>query len=169
MQNEAERNENIKKLGELIKDVKFAMLSTVEGDGSLRSRSMASQQVEFDGDLWFFTGASSHKVHDIENNPQVNVAFSDPNDQNYVSMSGRATLVRDQQKAEDLWNVFYRSWFPKGLDDPDLALLRIEVAGAEYWDSPSSAVVHVYGLAKARLTGTPLSSGDKEKLNLSNV
>ncbi len=108
------------------------MLTTVEPDGSLRSRPMATQQVEFDGDLWFFTGASMHKVYDIENNPPCNVAFSDPNDQNYVSMSGRAALVRDKQKAKDLWNVFYRSWFPQGLDDPDLALLRVEVDGAEY-------------------------------------
>lgn len=66
MQNDAERNEHIKKLGELTKDIKFAMLTTVEPDGSLRSRPMATQQVEFDGDLWFFTGASSHKVHEIK-------------------------------------------------------------------------------------------------------
>jgi len=169
MQNDAEQNQNIKKLGELINDIKFAMLTTVEPDGSLRSRPMAAQQVEFDGDLWFFTGASSHKVYDIENNPQVNVAFSEPSDQNYVSMSGRATLVRDRQKAEDLWNVFYRSWFPKGLDDPDLALIKVEVDGVEYWDSPSSAVVHLYGLAKVMLTGTPPSPGDNEKLDLSNA
>ena len=93
MQNEAERNNSIKKLAELIKDIKFAMLTTVEADGSLHSRPMATQQTEFDGDLWFFTGVSSHKVHDIENNPQVNIASADPNDQSYISMSGRAHLV----------------------------------------------------------------------------
>jgi general stress protein 26 len=168
MKNEAERNESIKKLAELIKDIQFSMLTTVEADGSLRSRPMATQQTEFDGDLWFFTGVSSHKVHDIENNPQVNVAFSNPQDQSYVSIKGRAYLVRDQQKAKDLWNPFYRTWFPDGLDDPDLALLKIETEGAEYWDSPSSAVVHLFGLAKALATGQRPQPGDNEKLDLGN-
>jgi general stress protein 26 len=169
MQNDAERNERIKKLAELIKDIKFAMLTTVEEDGSLRSRPMATQQTEFDGDLWFFTGASSHKVYDIDNNPHVNVVFAEPDDQSYVSISGRAYLVRDQQKAKDLWNPFYRTWFPDGLDDPDLALLKVEVTGAEYWDSPSSAVVHLYGLAKALVTGQRPQPGDNEKLDLTNT
>jgi general stress protein 26 len=84
-------------------------------------------------------------------------------------MSGRAALVRDKQKAKDLWNVFYRSWFPQGLDDPHLALLRVEVDGAEYWDSPSSAVIHAYGLAKAVLMGRPPGPGDNEKIDLSNA
>ena len=57
----------------------------------------------------------------------------------------------------------------QGLDDPDLALLKIEVMGAEYWDSPSSAVMHAYGLAKAVLTGRPPSPGDNEQSDLSNA
>lgn len=166
MQNDAERNNSIKKLAELIKDIKFAMLTTVEADGSLRSRPMAAQQTEFDGDLWFFTGVSSHKVYDIENNPHVNLAFSDPNEQSYISISGRARLVPDRQKAEQLWTPFYRTWFPHGLDDPDLALLKVDVEGAEYWDSPSSVVVHLYGVAKAMVTGERPQPGDNEKLDL---
>ena len=168
MRTETQRNEGIKKLADLINDIKFAMLTTVEADGSLHSRPMATQQVEFDGDLWFFTGASAHKVHDIEQNPQVNVAFANPDDQSYVSMSGRAHLVLNRQKAEELWNPFYRTWFPDGLDDPDLALLKINVESAEYWDSPSSAVVHLFGVAKAMVTGERPEPGDNEKLELNH-
>lgn len=108
-------------------------------------------------------------MYDIAHNPQVNVAFANPDDQNYVSMQGRASLVRDKQKAKDLWNVFYRTWFPQGLDDPNLALLKVAVNGVEYWDSPSSAVVHLYGLAKAMLTGQSPSPGDNEKVDLSHA
>ncbi len=152
MQNDAAWNEHIKKLDELTNDISFAMLTTVEPHGSLQSRPMATHQMAFNGDLWVFTGASSHKVYNVENNPQVNVTFSDPDGQKYVAMPGRASLVLDTQKAKDLWNGLYRWWFPHGLDNPDLVVLKIEVDGAKEWDSPSRAVIHAYGLAKIVLT-----------------
>ena len=51
MEHQPDRAAAIKKLGELIEDIKIAMLTTVEEDGSLRSRPMGTQQVEFDGEL----------------------------------------------------------------------------------------------------------------------
>ena len=166
MSNDKERAEAIKKMGELIKDIKFGMLTTVDEDGSLRSRPMATQQVEFDGDLWFFTNASAPKVDEVEHDRHVNVSFAAPEKQRYVSVSGTARLVRDRKKAEQLWNPFYKAWFPKGLDDPDLALLKVHVGKAEYWDSSSSAVVHLVGFVKAVATGTPYQPGENEKINL---
>jgi general stress protein 26 len=157
-------NENIKKLHELIKDIRFAMLTTVEEDGTLRSRPMATQQFEFDGDLWFFTSADTPKVDEVQHHQQVNVSYSEPKDQKYVSVSGMAELVRDRQKIEALWNPIFKAWFPKGLDDPDLALLRVSVEKAEYWDSPSSGVVRLVGFVKALTTGKPYSGGDHEKI-----
>jgi general stress protein 26 len=135
---EADRADAIKTLGALIKDIKFAMLTTVEDDGSLRSRPMATQQAEFDGDLWFFTGASSAKVGEVQRDRQVNVSYADTDGQRYVSVSGTAQLVRDRAKIKELWNPIFKAWFPDGLDDPDLALLKVAVERAEFWDSPSS-------------------------------
>ena len=166
MMNDKDRDETIKKLRELIKDIKFAMLTTAGDDGSLRSRPMATQQTEFDGDLWFFTNASAPKVDEIRHDQHVNVSFSSPEDHRYVSVSGKAQIVRDRKKAEELWNPFYKAWFPEGLDDPDLALLKVPVEKAEYWDSPSSPVVHLIGFVKAVATGTRYQPGDNEKINL---
>ncbi len=163
---ETEREQSIKKLGELIKDIQFAMLTTVDEDGKLRSRPMATQRAEFDGELWFFTGASSEKVDEVEHEHQVNVSYADTEHQRYVSVSGAAQLVRDQQKARDLWNPAYKAWFPDGLDDPDLALLRVRVEKAEYWDSPSSTVVHLLGFVKALATGQRMEPGENEKIEL---
>jgi len=167
MVNRAERNEPVKKLGEMIEGIKFAMLTTAEADGTLRSRPMVTQQVEFDGDLWFFTHASDAKVDETQRNPNVNVSFAAPDDQRYVSVSGKAELVRNRQKAEELWNPMYKAWFPQGLDDPDLALLKVHVDQAEYWDSASSTMVHIAGFVKALATGQPYEGGENEKLNLS--
>lgn len=160
------REEQIRKLAELIKDIEFAMLTTVDEDGSLRSRPMATQQVEFDGDLWFFTRASAPKVGEVEQEQHVNVSFARPDKQHYVSVSGRARLVRERAKIEELWNPAYKAWFPEGLDDPDLALLKVSAEKAEYWEGNSSAVAHLIGLVKAAVTGTSYQGGENEKVNL---
>ncbi|MEZ4732374.1 MAG: pyridoxamine 5'-phosphate oxidase family protein [Caldilineaceae bacterium] len=157
---------DIQKLGELIEAIDFAMLTTVDTDGTLRSRPMSTQQVEFDGDLWFFTGADAAKVYEVNQEHQVNVSYAAPDDQRYVSISGWAELVRDRQKMEELWNPVYKAWFPDGLDDPNLALLKVHVEKAEYWDSPNGVVVQLVGFAKALVTGQRYQGGENEKISL---
>ncbi|MGI8654311.1 MAG: pyridoxamine 5'-phosphate oxidase family protein [Pyrinomonadaceae bacterium] len=166
MTNQADHNENIRKLGEMIKEIKFAMLTTAEPDGTLRSRPMATQATEFNGELWFFTAASAPKVDEIEQDHHVNLSYAAPDKNLYVSVSGKARMVRDKQKAEELWNPAYKAWFPKGLDDPDLALLKVSATQAEYWDSSSSAVVHLVGFVKALATGERYHPGENEKIDL---
>lgn len=166
MEEKKDRDEQIKKLAEMVKDIEFAMLTTVEPDGSLRSRPMATQKIEFDGDLWFFTRASSPKVDDVEHEQNVNASFARPEGQQYVSVSGKARLVRDRAKIEELWNPAYKAWFPEGLDDPDLALLKVSAEKAEYWDGNSSVVAHLVGFVKAVATGTAYHGGENEKIDL---
>lgn len=153
------------KLWRQIKNIKVCMLTTIDEDGTLRSRPMAGWQDAFDGTLWFFTRASSHKVHEIGNHHEVNLAYAEPDRQDYVSVSGRAELVRDPDKARQLWREYLTTWFPKGLDDPDMALLKVTVEKAEYWDAPSSAMVYLYGYAKAKLTGEAPKPGENEKVS----
>lgn len=143
----------LEQLREKIKGIRIAMLTTIDKDGSLRSRPMATQEAESDGELWFFTAAGSAKAGEVEHDQRVNVSYADPDDQRYVSVSGTARIVRDQAKARELWNPLLKAWFPKGLDDPELALLRVQVEKAEYWDSPSSKMVQLIGLLKAVTTG----------------
>lgn len=166
MTHHEERAASIKKLNALMKDIKFAMLTTAEADGTLRSRPMATQQVEFDGDLYFFTYADSPKVEEVEREHNVNVSYANPDDQVYISVSGLARLVRDRRKMEELWNPTLKAWFPKGLEEPNIALLKVEVEQAEYWDSPNSKMVQLAGFVKALATGKPIQGGENKKLNL---
>ena len=168
MEHQPDRAAAIKKLGELIEDIKIAMLTTVEEDGSLRSRPMGTQQVEFDGDLWFFTAASAPKVGEVQRERQVNLSYADADSQRYVSVSGSAQLVRDRRKIEQLWNPIFRAWFPQGLEDPDLALLKVTVERAEYWDAPSGKLVQLYGFVKALATGKRPGDeiADNQKIDL---
>lgn len=159
--------DSVEKLRGLIKGIRIAMLTTAETDGTLRSRPMGTQQTEFDGDLWFFTGKSSPKVAEIQRDQNVNVSYADPGDNRYVSVSGRAELIDDKAKEKELWNPFVKVWFPKGLHDPELTLLKIRVESAEYWDAPSSTMVNLVGFAKAVITGKPPENlGENEKLSL---
>jgi general stress protein 26 len=160
------RDEAIRTLQGLLKGIKFAMLTTVAEDGSLRSRPMAVQESEFDGDLWFFTEAGAGKVDEVQGDHHVNVVFADPDAQRYISVSGLARVVRDPVQVRERWSSTYKSWFPKGVDDPSLALLRVTVTAAEYWESPSSPVVRILGFAKAMATGQRQQPGQSTKLDL---
>jgi general stress protein 26 len=154
------------KLWSMIKDIGIAMMTT-DDEGQLRSRPMAARQAEFDGTLWFFTRADSHKVDEVVTSSRANVSYADPVHQNYVSLSGSVRLVRAPEQIRAHWSEAMRPWFPKGSSDPDIALLKVDVERAEYWDAPSSTMVHVTGYAKALLTGQSPHPGDHEKLQLS--
>jgi general stress protein 26 len=161
-----EHEAEIKEVAELIKGIKFAMLTTAEEDGSLRSRPMTTQQVEFDGSLWFFTSTATAKVGEINRDRHVNVSFADPDKQVYVSASGPARIVRDRKKAEELWSPLYKAFFPKGLDDPELALLRVDVETAEYWDSPGGSLARAFRFIKAAASHDPGAMGEHSKVHL---
>ena len=164
--NITERAAAIEKLNELTKDIHIAMLTTIDHDGTLRSRPMATQQIDADGILWFFTSAASHKVDEMQDHTQVNAAYAEAGDNRYVSISGSATISRDRQKIHELWKPMHKAWFPDGPDDADITLIKVDVHNAEYWDAPSSTMVHVVGFVKAVATGQRYEPGENEKINL---
>ena len=136
----------LKRLRKLIKGTRIAMFTTVASDGRLRSRPMANLKGGFDGDLWFVTKSSAPKTEEIRDNQHVNVAYANPEDERFVSISGLASLVRDPAKLEELWSRRLRSWFPAGKKDPDLALIRVRIDRAEAWDAKTASMVHLEGL-----------------------
>lgn len=142
-------------VAELVDRARLCMFTTMTEDGRHVSRPMALQDVEFDGDLWFFTYDDSPKVRQIQANPQVNVAFSDQKSSEWTSVSGTATLVHDRDRAEELWGAPLKVWFPDGLDTPGIALIKVHAESAEWWESPSSKVRQLIGAVRAAATGDP--------------
>lgn len=156
----------IRKFNELVADIRFAMLTTEQSDGELRSRPMVTQQADVAGCLWFFTALDTSKVSDIKNHQQVNVAYVSIEDQRYISVSGTGEVVRNPAKISELWSPLYRAYFPKGVDDPELALLKVTVSEVEYWDAPSSRMVRMAGWVKALVTRNPEAMGEHGKLDV---
>jgi len=151
----------------LIEDIKIGMVTTVDDDGTLRSRPLQTVGVDDDGSLWFFTSASSPKVMETKaDGGRVNVSYGNPAKYDFVSVSGTATLSRDRAEMRRMWTKWVEVFFPKGLDDPDLALLRVDVEKAEYWDAPGTAIGRLYAVTKALATGNTEGIAENRKLNL---
>jgi len=146
------REEAITRIWNLIGCVPVAMLTTTSPRGWLRSRPMVAQGSPFDGTLWFLTSRTAAKAADVRDRRQVNVSYVSPERDCYVSVSGVATLVDDREKARGLWNASYAPWFPKGLEDPDLTLIRVEAQEAEYWDPSTRRTVVISELLQMRPT-----------------
>ena len=156
-----------RKVWEMIREVQVAMMVTMDEEGRFRGRPMRASQREFDGVLWFFTEAASPKTGEVQQDERVLLAYADPSSQNYVSIYGTAQLVRDAAKQKQLWSEPLRAWFPGGAEDPKVALLKVTCEGAEYWDAPSSTLVHAYGYIKAVTTGEPPHPGANDKVDFS--
>ena len=161
------QGDKLAKLREIVKAVDICMLTTVDERGDLHSRPMSNNRdVEFDGDLWFFTYGSSHKVDEVGRVPKVNASFADIDNQLYASLTGQAEVVRDRAKIEELWKPELRAWFPEGVETPDIALLKVSVERAEYWDGSQSIVAHAVSFVTSLFTGEQAELGENEKLEL---
>jgi general stress protein 26 len=161
------KHQSIAKIRDLITDIDFCMLTTLDDDGCLHSRPMSvNGRVEANGDLWFFTYGSSHKVSEVNHNHQVNVSFSAPDKQCYVSLCGTAELVTDRTKMQERWKPELKAWFPQELDEPDIALLKVTATSAEYWDAPASWVAKTVGFVKAAISGDRENSTQNAKVDL---
>jgi general stress protein 26 len=142
-------DEDLKRLAELIAEAEVGMLTTRDLDGTLRSRPLATLEVTDDGELWFFTSIKSPKIQELDEDNRVNLSYARPGEQNYVSVSGRARILRDPERAKRLWSKWSEVWFENGPDDPDLVLLNVRVEKAEYWDAPGSLIGRTFGLLRA--------------------
>lgn len=144
---------DVSKLVDKIKDIKIAMMTTIEDGNELHSRPMYTTKPEEDGTLWFFTEQDSTKVQEVQQDRHINLGYSSPSDNLYVAVSGTATVITDRAKIKELWSEPLRGWFPKGSDDPNIALLKVIIDRGEFWDTPNSTLLRAYAYAKAVVTG----------------
>lgn len=151
------------KLNELLKGFRFAMVTTRTADGKLVSHPLTVQETEFDGDLWFVISRQASAVEHIRLDPTVGVSFSSSD--SWLSLSGTAHIVEDDDKLREEWNAGLEAWFPEGPEDPDVVLLKVDAHSGEYWDSPGGRVASVVAFVKHKVTGERME-GDNEKFDL---
>jgi general stress protein 26 len=127
----AAHQEAVETVRKLIKGIDIAMLTTVTEEG-LVSRPMKTQEVEFDGDLWFLTKAETDKFDQLKKHPKVNVSYVGDS---YVSVRGTAEVVNDRAKIDQFWNAAYAKFLHTTSDDPNLILIKVKAEAAEYWET----------------------------------
>jgi len=163
-----EEIDHIKKVRELagkLKDIKITMLTTIGPEGKPHSRPMYSFELKDDGIIWLFISRDSHKVEEIEANPNVILNYSNPQHDLYVTISGTAMLSENMDKIEELWSDRFKAWFPYGKEDRNLTLLKIIPHQAEYWQSPDLLLTQIVSLVKNTLSGNAYVEGEHKKID----
>lgn len=150
----------------LVESIRYCMMTTITPEGRLQSRPMTAQTMDDDGFIWFFAREDSETTDSLNFDENVNLAFSSIQNSEYLSIVGTAELVKDRKKIEELWTPIVKAFFPDGQDDPTLCLIRVHAISAEYWESPSSKVIQLFGMAKAVLTGTTYTGSEHERSRL---
>jgi general stress protein 26 len=156
--------DEIAQVADLISDARTALVTTVGTDGRLVSRPLAVLDRPFDGDLWFLTPDPSPKTEEVRVNDQVNVAMQVGDD--FLSIAGTASVSRDRDMIDELWNPYAEAWFEGGKDDPSVALLRVHADSAEYWKMNDPKPVALIKYAKAIVTGEQPDVGENRSVDL---
>ncbi|MFI7481524.1 pyridoxamine 5'-phosphate oxidase family protein [Kocuria sp. M1R5S2] len=160
----ADQNDGTAKVRELIKNTRIAMLTHVDEHGHLISKPMATQDVDFDGTVYFIARRTSDQVQDLQQRPSVNVAYA--GESAWVSLTGTALVLNDNAKLKELWDTFTGAWLEGGPEDPDNVLIEITGRSAEYWDTPGSGkVTQVANLVKSKVADDTIK-GDKGVVDL---
>lgn len=154
---------SLARLKELIESIRIGLLTTVDLDGALHTRPVETLRCDADGTLWFFTDHQSPKADELIHDGRVSVGYSEPGKRTYVVVSGRARILRDEALAAELWSFAQRAWYPKGLEDERLSILRVTLERAEYWETPGRAA-YLLAAAAATLTGKPVMVARDHKL-----
>ena len=157
----------LEKFIEMVKDVRICMLITNDNDADHSfGRPMAVNKVDEDGAMWFFTQASSNKADEIEQSKKVAIAMANESSNNYLMIHGTADLVNDKMKMKELWSSIMKAWFPLGLDDPDMTLIKVTPTEVNYWDSSCSKMVVLFNMLKAIVTGKEYAEGEHGTISL---
>ena len=165
------KNEKIKEFYALVDDIKLAMLVTQTPDGALVSRAMQTQKRRPGVDMWFVTSTETHKVAELEANPEVNVAYVDTSSRDWISVSGTAKISQNRDLIRELYEPDWKAWFPEkssdmdgSTEDPRIVIIDIEAHNVTYLKGMDSRPVALFKVLKAMATGTAPDLGETKTI-----
>lgn len=138
------------KVHEILKGFSTAMFVTLGPGGRPEARPMHVAEFEDGSDeICFLTGQSGSLAGELQKEAVVLLTFQKDNAA-YVSLRGRARIDHDRNRIRELWQEAYKAWFPRGPEDPEIALVRVEPIDAEYWDNRGmNKLEYLFKAAKA--------------------
>ncbi len=154
------------KVRDMIADIGVAIMVTTDAGGRMHGRPMRPQKPDAGSStLWFFTRGDSPKVTELENDPRVLLSYSDPRTEEFISIIGTGTVVRDKDRNKALWTEDLSTWLPEGPEDDNVALIAVEMERAEYWDAASSVASFTLGYGQALPAGHAKRTADHARVS----
>lgn len=158
--------EAIDKIKELAKAADVCLFTTALTKLPLMTRPMSVSQVDDAGNLWFMSRKGSDKNEHIQEDDRVQLFFSNKNSYEFLSIYGKAVILEDKEKAEELWTPIAKTWFNEGVDDPELTLIRVHPEDAYYWDTKHNKAITLLSYLAGAITGTEMNNGVQGKISV---
>lgn len=160
------KQENMDKIQAMVKDIKYTMMTTRTADDHLHSCPMNTTETSIGAkEIWFIGHIPSDTVDNIKKNPEVNLSYATHDEKSYLSIAGKAELVEDREKLEELWQPVYNAYFEHGIDDPQVQLIKVVPHGAEYWENGNS-FANVFKITAAAVTETAVGDSLGENFSI---
>lgn len=163
-----QQQDAIAKFRELVKDVNTCMFTTIDEDQQISSRPMFTSRIDDEGNVWFFTNEFSEKIREVSKDNIVNLIYSHPGKNLYANVRGTSSLIIDRKKMEELWDPGLKEWFPEGLEDPKICLIKVSTESAFYWHHSTSKMKLLFHLIRSVTKGDRYKENEKGKLDLSS-
>lgn len=135
------REEAIKKLREIVEDVKTCMFTTTDAECNVFSRPMLTIKIDNELNLWFFSNEDAEKITELANQRQATLVYAHPGKNTYMTIYGSCDVITNDEKMNELWTPALRSWFPNGLEDPQLCLVQVRIDEAAYWNNSQNEMI----------------------------
>ena len=162
-----ERQNAVKKLKELAEDIDMCLFCTnLRRDDGATCRPMSTQQVDDNGDIWFFSAKDSDKNREIQNDNHVQLFYAHPGKSSYMVVNGIATVSEDRQKIGSLWTPLAKTWFKEGKDDPAISLIKVSNINAYYWDTKGNRMINFFKMIASVATGETLIDAEEGVLRI---
>ncbi len=160
------KQENIDKIQAVVKDIKYTMMTTRTSEDHLHSCPMNTTETGIGArEIWFIGHTPSDTVDNIKKNPEINLAYVTQDGEKYLSITGKAELVEDRAKLEELWSTIYNAYFEHGIDDPQVQLIKVVPHGAEYWEN-GNTLTSALKLTAAAVTDTAIKKSLGENFSV---
>lgn len=149
--------EAVEKIKELVKSAKTCFFCTnLKSDAQFTTRPMSVQEVDDEGNLWFLSSTDSNKNEELKSNDAVQLLFQGDPHSDFLSVFGHATISKDKDKIDKLWNPIAKTWFTEGKDDPRISVIKVKPSDGYYWDTKHGKIVAFAKMAVGAMIGKTL-------------
>ena len=166
MEKNLDNTQALKKFKELVEEINICMFITNTTNDREHTRPMATIEVEDNGSLWFYTDVRSIKVEEVTTQHNVHLVYAHPGKSSYLDVWGTAEVITDKQQVVDKWSPVVKAWFPEGVADPNLGLLKVQPYEVYYWEAQSGRMVEFLKMAASVVTGKRLADSAEGLLRI---